>query len=105
MTISGYDRGEFGGTPFDEIHRRIDPRVGLHLLLDLREARGATAHVADAWAQWFAAHRRDLRSVDVLVNVQSVHVAVTFARHLSGTGDLIRIHRDAARFDEAMARS
>jgi hypothetical protein len=105
VTIGGYDRGEFGGTPFDEIHRRTDARPGLQLLLDLREARGAAAHVAEAWTQWFATHRRAMSSVDVLVDSQSVHVAVNFAQHLSGTGDLIRIHRDATRFEEAMARS
>ena len=61
--------------------------------------------MAEAWTQWFATHRRTMRWVDALVDSQSVHVAVNFAQHLSGTGDLIRIHRDAARFEEAMARS
>lgn len=105
MTFSGYDRGEFGGTPFDEIRRRTDPRIGLHLLLDLREARGAAAHVAEAWAQWFATHHHALRAVDVLVNSHSVQFAVSFAQHVSGTRNLIRVHRDPIRFAESMDRS
>ena len=105
LTLGGFDRGEFGGTPFDEIRRRTDPRLGLHLLLDLRDARGAARHVADGWTQWFATHRRSLKAVDVLVDSRGVHVAVAFAQHFSGTDDLVRIHRDPARFDEATARS
>lgn len=105
LTLGGYDRGEFGGTPFDEIRRRTDPRLGLHLLLDLREARGAARHVADGWTHWFATHRRSLNAVDVLVDDRSVHAAVAFAQHRSDTHDLVRIHRDPARFDEALAPS
>ena len=105
MTFGGYDRGEFGGTPFDEIRRRTDARLGLHLLLDLREARGAARHVADGWTHWFATQRRVLRAVDVLVDSRSVYTAVAYAQHVSGTQDLIRIHRDPARFEEGMARS
>ena len=105
LTLGGFDRGEFGGTPFDEIRRRTDPHLGLHLLLDLRDARGAARHVADCWTQWFATHRPSLKAVDVLVGSRGVHVAVAVAQHFSGTDDLVRIHRDPARFDEATARS
>jgi hypothetical protein len=105
LTLSGYDRGEFGGIPFDEIRRRTDPRLGLHLLLDLRDARGAAPHVAEGWTYWFATNRHSLKGVDVLVDNRTVHAAVAFAQHVSGTHGLVRIHRDPVRFDEALARS
>ena len=103
-TIEGYDRGEFGRTPFDEIHRLARTGSGWRLFLDLRAARGATAHVADAWTRWFASQRGVLEAVDVLVESRSVHVAVSYAQHSSGTHHLIRVHRDPTSFEAAVAR-
>jgi hypothetical protein len=105
VTIEGYDRGEFGATPFDEIHRRAGTQSGWRLFLDLRSARGAAAHVADAWTRWFASQRPALEAVDVLVESRTVHVAVTYARHVSGTHHLISVHRDQASFEAAKGRA
>jgi hypothetical protein len=104
VTIEGYDRGEFGAAPFDEIHRRAGTHAGWRLFLDLRAARGATAHVAEAWTRWFASQRPALEAVDVLVESRTVHVAVSYARHVSGTHQLIRVHRDPASFEAAKDR-
>jgi hypothetical protein len=101
VTIEGYDRGEFGATPFDEIHRRAGAQTGWRLFLDLRSARGAAAHVADAWTRWFASQRPALEAVDVLVESRTVHVTVSYARHVSGTHHLIRVHRDQGSFEAA----
>jgi hypothetical protein len=103
VSMEGYDRGEFGGTPFDEIHRRAGTPSGWRLFLDLRAARGATVHVSDAWTGWFASHRRILEAVDILVESRTVHVAVSYAHHSSGTHHLARLHRRSHSFEEALA--
>ncbi len=104
VTIEGYDRGEFGGTPFDEIHRCIGSAPEWRLFLDLRAARGATGPVSSAWTRWFASHRHVLRAVDILAESQTVHVAVSYAHHSSGTHQVARVHRNPESFRDALPR-
>jgi hypothetical protein len=104
VTIEGYDRGEFGGTPFDEIQRCVGTEREWRLFLDLRAARGATGPVAAAWTRWFASHRHVLQAVDILAESQTVHVAVSYAHHSSGTHHVARVHRDPESFRAALAR-
>lgn len=101
--IEGFDRGEFAGHPFDEIQRLVTTRSTFALFLDLRRAEGAAGHVAGAWTRWFSSHRHELEAVDVLAGSQSVRLAVAYAQRQSKVDDLIRVHRDAARFDAAVA--
>ena len=104
VTIGGYDGGEFGGMPFDEIARCLKPESQWRLFLDLRAARGAAGPVASAWTRWFASHRHVLQAVDILAESQTVHVAVAYAHHNSRTHHVARLHRDPESFQDALAR-
>jgi hypothetical protein len=104
VTISGDDKGEFGMAPLQEVDAEIARGGPLALFVDTRAARGAATSVTEDWTAWFAANQKNLRAVTILATSKFVHLIVSIAKHLSRTGEMIRIHTDEATFDEALAR-
>ncbi len=105
VEIAGDDGGELGALPLDELGQEIARFGRLHLFVDARAARGVAPHVAELWTAWFRAHRAELETVQVLAPSKIVHLNVSIAKLLSGTGELIRVHDDEARFVAAVRRA
>lgn len=104
VTITGDDKGEFGMAPLQELDAEIARGGPLALFVDTRAARGAATSVTEDWTAWFAANQKNLRSVTILATSKFVHLIVSIAKHLSRTGEMIRIYTEDAPFTEALAR-
>jgi hypothetical protein len=99
VTITGYDKGQFGTAPLDEIGSALRVAAPMHLFVDARSAVGATVRVSEDWTSFLSRHRNELAHVHVLAGSKMVELTVAIARHLSRTDRLIQIYSDPAIFD------
>jgi len=99
VTITGYDKGQFGTAPLDEIDSVLRVAAPLHLFVDARNAVGATVRVSEDWTNFLSRHRAELKHVHVLAGSKMVELTVGIARHLSRTDRLIQIYSDPAIFE------
>jgi hypothetical protein len=98
VTVRGYDRGELGTSPLDELRMELMRYKPLELFFDARAATAAV-RVSNEWTQFFAMHRNDLKRVSILVTTKTMNLTMSIAQHLSGTGNLIQIYSDPTLFD------
>jgi hypothetical protein len=105
VRISGYDRGQFGLQPLDEVAADMQRWGSVHLFVDAADASGATWSVSEQWTDWFAANRARLAGVAILVASPLVRQTIAVARELSRTGRLIDIYDDRGRFEDALSRA
>jgi hypothetical protein len=105
ITITGYDKGQFGTAALDEIVSVLRVAGPVQLFIDARNAVGATVRVSQDWTSFFSRYRRELINVHVLAGSKMVEVTVAIARHLSHTGNLIQIYSDPAVFEDQLARA
>jgi hypothetical protein len=99
VTITGYDKGQFGTAPLAEIGRVLSISAPLHLFVDARNAVGATMRVSEDWTRFLTRHAADLKHVHVLAGSRMVELTVAIARHLSRTHQLIEIYSDSNVFE------
>ncbi len=99
VVVTGFDRGQLGSAPLEEIEAALARLPLLELFIDARDATGVTTAVREEWTAWFQAHERRLRRVHVLVANRFMTTVVAVAQHLARVGSLIQIHGDAARFE------
>ena len=99
VTITGYDKGQFGTAPLDEIASVLRIAAPLQLFVDARDAVGATVRVSEDWTRFITRHAADLTHVHVLVGSKMVELTIAIARHLSRTDRLIQIYSDPSIFD------
>lgn len=104
VKIVGYDTGEIGNGPFDELAAEIARFGRIHVFLDLSEAVGAKTEVREAWTHWFQASRQNVHKIAVLVGSKFVQTAVEVAKLFSRTGDLVTLYEDPQLFQEAIAK-
>jgi hypothetical protein len=104
VRIFGFDRGELIREEIEELEAELTAHPPLALLVDLREAEGATKVVSDAWTQWFRTRKPQLQEVHILVMSKLLDVTVNVAKLFSRTGELIQVYSDASRFESAAAR-
>jgi hypothetical protein len=103
VTITGYDKGQFGTAPLDEIGSVLRVAAPLRLFVDARNSVGATVRVSQDWTSFFSRHHRELAHVHVLAGSKMVELTVAIARHLSRTGNLIQLYSDPAIFEAQLA--
>lgn len=98
VVISGYDSGELGTAPLDELTSEVERSAPLELFIDASDARGAAWEVSRQWTHWFRAHQHRLLHVHILVRSRYLHQTVLVAKELSRTANLLTIYSDAERF-------
>ena len=103
VAITGYDKGQCGTAPLEEIDSVLRLVGSLQLFVDARSAVGATVRVSEDWTKFISRRKDELGRVHVLAGSKMVELTVAIARHLSRTGDLIQIHSDPAIFEEQLA--
>ena len=103
VTITGYDKGQCGTAPLEEIDTVLRLVGRLQLFVDARSAVGATVRVTEDWTRFFSRRKDELRHVHVLAGSKMVELTVAIAGHLSHTGKLIQIYSDPAIFDAQLA--
>jgi len=106
LTITGDDTGQFGAATIDEVNAEFERFGTLKLFVDTHQASGPSTAVMEAWTAYFAANRKKLKGVTILVNAESklLHLTIKIVKHLSNTGGLLQIIDDAKAFHESVAR-
>lgn len=102
MTISGQETGELGRAPLGEVAAEAAHHPPLRLFIDMTALRGITPPVSDDWTAWFRANQQSLGKVHALVDSPLVQLTVTVSQLLSRSGNLIRVHTEAATFEAAL---
>ena len=102
VTITGYDKGQFGTAALDEIGSVLRLGTRLHLFVDGRNAVGATVRVSEDWTGFLSRHQNELAQVHVLAGSKMVELTVAIARHLSRTDRLIQLYSDPAVFEDQL---
>jgi hypothetical protein len=103
VTIAGYDKGQFGTAPLDEIDSVLRVAAPVSLFVDARNAIGATVRVSEDWTSFLSRHRAELARVHVLAGSKMVELTVAIARHLSRTDRLLQIYSDPSIFETELA--
>jgi hypothetical protein len=105
LRIDGYDTGDFGNAPFDEMRSELQNFKEVELFVDLSSAFGARTPVREQWTEWFRANQDVLRRVHILVGSRFIEMAVALAKLFSRTGEMIQIYSSPQVFEEALARA
>jgi hypothetical protein len=98
VRISGYDRGDFGTAPLDELVAEIGRNAPLELFIDASDARGAAWDVSMQWTSWFREYQDSLARVDILVDSKLVQQTILVAKELSRTLNLLSVYTNAETF-------
>ena len=105
VTITGYDKGQFGTASLDEIRLELLRHRPLELFVDASGAVAVSVEVSKEWTHFFSLNREHLKRVSVLVGSKALELTVAIAQHLSQTGNLLQIYTDSdlfrARVDQA----
>jgi hypothetical protein len=99
VTVAGYDKGQLGTAPLDEIGSVLRVAAPVHLFVDARNGVGATARVSEDWTRFLTRHAADLAHVHVLVGSKMLELTIAIARHLSRIDRLMQIYSDPAIFE------
>ncbi len=103
IRIAGVDNGQFGTAMFDEVALALMRERSLELFVDASDASMPAVSVTKGWSQFFALNRKDLKRVSILVGSKAVALTMEIVRHLSKTGDLMRIYSDRELYDARKA--
>jgi hypothetical protein len=103
VRIAGYDKGQLGTAPLDELSSVLRVAAPIELFIDARNAVGATVRVSEDWTRFLSRHRAELTHVHVLAGSKAVELTVAIARHLSRTDKLIQLYSDPTIFEAQLA--
>ena len=107
MVLSGWDAGEFGDLPMQELGQHLQALQGelLELYIDARAVRGASIDVSSDWARWLGRHKQHLAHISMLTGSPFIQLTAKFVQRFAELGELMRIYTDAKAFDAALAEA
>jgi hypothetical protein len=105
MRLAGWDAGEFGDVPMQELAKDVAGDRPLELFIDARDVKGASLEVSASWAQWLGKHRERFRHISMLTGSPFIQLTATFVRRFAELGEVMRIYTDAVAFDVALDES
>lgn len=98
VRIMGYDKGELGTAPLDELVVQLGDDRQVELFIDASQAEGIVWSVSQQWADWFHAYQSRLSGVNILVGSRFVQQTILVAKELSRTANLLCVFSDPAPF-------
>jgi len=101
---SGHDTGQFEDVPLNEFDAEIRRFAPIELFVDATDVFNASQVVFERWAMWMQSRRSELKAINVLSGSKFVHLTLSIAKLISGTGELMRIYTDKRPFEEAITR-
>ena len=103
MRIEGHDVGEFGALPMRCLEAFMFAGQPVELFVDARATRGASMDVSQAWADWLGRERARFAAIHMLTGSRYVQFTAEFVRRFSELEAVMRVYREAAEFDAALA--
>ena len=76
----------------------------LDLFIDMAGVEGVISRVREGWTEWLRLHQSGLTQVHMLTGSRFVTTTVSVSKELSRTGEMIQIHSERERFEQAIAR-
>ena len=101
---TGHDTGQFGDAPLSDFDAEIARFAPIEVFCDTSEVFNASQVVFERWASWMQSRRSNLKSINVLTASRFVHLTISIAKLISGTGELMRLYTEPRAFEEAIAR-
>jgi len=105
VRLTGWDVGEFGAAPMNEIASLLGTGNGQHLFIDARRVKGATIDVSNDWALWLRANRGRFAQINMLTGAPFVQITANFVRRFAGLDEIMRVYTDAAAFDRSLSEA
>lgn len=105
LRLAGYDAGEFGDVPMQELAKDLARGDPIELFIDAREVKGASIEVSAEWAQWLGKHRSRFRHINMLTGSRFIQLTANFVRRFAELGEIMRIYTDPVAFDSDLAQS
>jgi hypothetical protein len=107
IKLSGWDAGEFGDLPMQQLGTHLDVLGGelLELYIDARAVRGASIDVSSDWARWLGRHKQHFAHISMLTGSSFIQLTAKFVQRFAELGELMRIYTEARAFDSALADS
>jgi hypothetical protein len=105
MRFSGWDAGEFGDMPMQELAKDLVSHDQIELFIDARDVKGASIEVSGEWSQWLGKHKESFKHISMLTGSRFIQVTANFVRRYGELGDLMRIYTEPVAFDEALEES
>ncbi len=105
LRLAGFDAGEFGDVPMQELAKDLDRNALVELFIDARAVKGASIEVSAEWAQWLGKQRSRFRHISMLTGSRFIQLTTNFVRRFAHLGEVMRIYTDPAAFDSALAES
>lgn len=99
IRLAGWDAGEFGDVPMQELAKDLDGDKPIELFIDARAVRGASIEVSGEWALWLGKHRSRFQHISMLTGSRFIQLTANFVRRFSDLGEIMRIYTDPASFD------
>ena len=105
LRFSGWDAGEFGDMPMQELAKDFVRQDQIELFIDARDVKGASIEVSGEWSQWLGKHKASFKHISMLTGSRFIQVTANFVRRYGELGELMRIYTEPAAFDEALEES
>lgn len=102
VTATGQETGELSRAAIGEVAVEAAHYPPLRLFFDLSGLTRIEESVSNDWTAWFRANQHAIRKIDILTGSLFVKLTVAVSQVFSRTGDLMRVHKDAASFDAAL---
>lgn len=102
VRLAGWDAGEFGDVPMQELAKDLAGSRPIELFIDARAVRGTSIEVSGEWAQWLGKHRSRFQHITMLTGSRFIQLTANFVRRFADLGEVMRIYTDPAAFDAAL---
>lgn len=104
VVLTGWDTGEFGDLPMQELSGHLTEGELLELFIDARAVRGASIEVSSSWARWLGRHQPRFAHISMLTGAPFIQLTANFVQRFAQL-ERMRIYTDANAFDAALAES
>jgi len=105
VRLAGWDAGEFGDLPMQELAKDLAGDHSIELLLDARDVKGASIEVSGEWSQWLGRHRARFKHISMLTGSRFIEITASFVQRFAGLEDVMRIYTAPAEFDAAVSQA
>jgi hypothetical protein len=105
LRLAGWDAGEFGDVPMQELNKDLERNGIVELFIDARAVKAASIEVSAEWAQWLGKHRSRFRHISMLTGSRFIQLTANFVRRFADLGEVMRIYTDPVAFDAALSQS
>lgn len=104
VQVHGQDSGPLYKALFNELEPELVSDAPVVLFIDARRVQGVAIDLAE-WIRFMSSDHGLFSCVHVLVNCDVISLSVNIIKHLSRTGELIRIHTNVVDYYQILQQT